>query len=146
MEIEPVRIDKHCISCLVYSDPPHNPWLFSGVHAPYNSQRRSEFWSFLSELGNSFGGAWLLLGDFNSILSASEKRGGRAFGNSGQLDFVDFVHCNALVDLGYLGSSFTWSNRREGRLNIRERLDRGLANQSWIQLFPNSIINHIPAT
>ena len=27
-------------------------------------------------------------------------------------------------DLGFIGPSFTWSNRREGLTNIRERLDR----------------------
>jgi hypothetical protein len=146
VKIEPVGLDKHCISCLVYSDPPHHPWLFSCVYAPHTSQRRSDFWSYLSELGNSFGGVWLLLGDFNFILSSSEKSGGRAFGNSGHKAFADFVHFNALVDLGFVGNRFTWSNRREGSFNIRERLDRGLANQNWVHLFPNSLVNHIPAT
>jgi hypothetical protein len=67
VDIELVRLDKHCISYLVYSDPPHHPWLFFGMYAPYTSQRCSDFWSYLLELGNSFGDAWLLLGDFNSI-------------------------------------------------------------------------------
>jgi hypothetical protein len=66
-------------------------------------------------LGNSFGGPWLLLGDFNSILSPFEKSGGRNFGSSSHNDFVDFVHSNALVDLGFVGNKFTWSNHREGR-------------------------------
>jgi hypothetical protein len=58
VEIELVRIDKNCISCLVYSDPPNKPWLFSGVYAPHTSQRRADFWNSLAALGNSFGGAW----------------------------------------------------------------------------------------
>ncbi|XP_059437358.1 uncharacterized protein LOC132170396 [Corylus avellana] len=146
VDIEPVRLDKNNISCIVYSDPQYSPWLFSGVYAPPNGQRRSEFWHCLESLGNSFGGAWLLLGDFNSILSASEKSGGRVFGSSSHNDFVDFVNYNALVDLGFVGNKFTWSNCRIGRANIRERLDRGLANQSWVHLFPNCLINHFPAT
>ncbi|XP_059440565.1 uncharacterized protein LOC132173020 [Corylus avellana] len=146
VDIEPVRLDKHCISCLVYSEPVRCPWLFSGVYAPHTSQRRDVFWSVLSKLGNSFGGAWLLLGDFNSILSSSEKSGGRDFGSSSHGNFVDFVHSNALVDLGFVGNRFTWSNCRVGRENIRERLDRGLANQNWVHSFPNSLVNHFPAT
>jgi hypothetical protein len=82
------------------------------VYAPHTRQRCSDFWSFLSELGNYFGGAWLLLGDFNSILSSSEKSGGHGFGNSGHEEFADFMHFNALVDLGFVGNRFTWSNRR----------------------------------
>lgn len=56
--------------------------------------------------------------------------------------FVDFVHSNALVDLGFVGNKFTWSNHRKGRANIRERLDSGLANLDWVHLFPNSLVNN----
>jgi hypothetical protein len=146
VDVEPVRINKNCIFCLVFSDPSHSPWLLSGVYAPPTSQNRSIFWDFLSNLGNSFGGAWLILGDFNSILSSSEKSGGRDFGSASHGNFADFVNSNALVDLGFVGNKFTWSNCRMGRENIRERLDRGLANQTWLQLFHNSLVNHFPAT
>jgi hypothetical protein len=95
--------------------------------------------------GEFFWWSLALLGDFNSILSSSEKSGGRCFGSSSHNDFADFVHSNALVDLGFVGNRFTWSNHRLGHANIRERLDRGLANHGWMQLFPNAIINHFPA-
>jgi hypothetical protein len=74
----------------------------------------------------------------------SEKSGGRSVGSPSQLEFLDFVHFNALVDLGFVGNRFTWSNHRSGKDNIRERLDRGLVNQDWIQSFPNSLLNHCP--
>jgi exonuclease III len=140
-----VRLDQHHISCMVVSDPPLCSWLISCVYAPHTAQNRSALWSNLSELGNSFNGPWLLLGDFNAILSAADKCGGRSFGSSSHLDFVNFVQTNALVDLGFVGNNFTWSNHRHGRANIRERLDRGLANQGWVSLFPNSLINHFLA-
>ncbi|GLT69444.1 hypothetical protein SLA2020_415930 [Shorea laevis] len=145
VDLEPIRLDSSGISCLVYSEPSNNPWLLSCIYAPHTAQRRAVFWSHLTALGNSFGGAWLLLGDFNSILSSSEKSGGRCFGSSSHNDFADFVHSNALVDLGFIGNRFTWSNHRLGQANIRERLDRGLANHGWMHLFPNAIVNHFPA-
>ncbi|XP_059451122.1 uncharacterized protein LOC132181913 [Corylus avellana] len=108
IEIEPVRLDRSCISCLVFSHPSHCPWLFSFIYAPHIAERRSVFWSELTNLGNSFSGAWLLLGDFNSVLSPSES-GGRAFGSSSQNDFVDFIQSNALIDPGFVGNKFAWS-------------------------------------
>jgi exonuclease III len=129
VNLEPVKLDSHSISCLVFSERLSTPWLFS-----------------MSELGNSFGGTWLLMGDFNYVLSSSEKSGGHSFGSPSHLEFLDFVHSNALVDLGFVGNRYTWSNHRSGRDNIRERLDRGLANQDWIQIFPNSLINRFPAS
>jgi hypothetical protein len=146
VDVEPVHLDRNCIACLVYSNPTHCPWLFSGIYAPHNSQSRDIFWSELSAMGNSYGGAWLLLGDFNSILSAAEKSGSREFGTSSHGNFIDFVNYNALVDLGFVGNKFTWSNCRTGRDNIRERLDRGLANHNWVHLFPNALVNHLTAT
>jgi hypothetical protein len=146
VEIEPINQDANQISCLVYSNPSHNPWLISCIYAPYLPQRHAAFWEQLAGIGNSFGGSWLLLGDFNSILSPAEKSGGRPYGSFSHRLFEDFVHSNGLLDLGFNGNKFTWSNHRLGRANIRERLDRGLANHNWVHLFPNSLINHLPAS
>lgn len=100
------------ISCLVYLDHSSSPWLLSCIYAPHSRQRRSDFWSKLCELGNSFGGAWILLGDFNTILSHLDKCGGRDFGSTSHNEFTDFVHSNTLVDLGFVGNKYTWSNHR----------------------------------
>jgi hypothetical protein len=81
--------------------------MFSSIYASHLISKRSDFWNRMSELGNSFGGAWLLMGNFNFVLSSSEKSGGRSF-----------VHSNALVDLGFVGNLYTWSNHRGGRDNI----------------------------
>jgi hypothetical protein len=43
-----------------------------------------------------------------------------------------------LEDVGFIGDSFTWH-----RGAMRERLDRGLANQSWINLFDTAAIIHL---
>jgi hypothetical protein len=75
-----------------------------------------------------------------TLLSPSEKSGGCSHGTISHRHFEDFVHANALIDLGFNGYRFNWSNHQQGRANIREILDRGLANQNWVHLFPNSLI------
>jgi hypothetical protein len=100
----------------------------------------------MTDLGNSFDGAWLLMGNFYFVLSPSKQSGGCSFGSNSHSYFLDFVHTNALVDLGFVGNRFTWSNHRSGRANIRERLDCVLANQDWVHIFPNSLINHFLAS
>jgi hypothetical protein len=47
---------------------------------------------------------------------------------------VDFVQYNDLVDLGFFGNKFTCSNHCPSRANIRQWLDRGLANHCPILL------------
>jgi hypothetical protein len=90
---------------------------------------------------------WVALrGDFNGILSSADKVGGQNFGLASHFDFHDFVHSNALIDMGFVGNKFTCSNHCTGCDIIRERLDFGLANQGWVHLYPNSLINYLWAS
>lgn len=48
-----------------------------------------------------------------------------------------------MLDIDFAGNPYTWSNCREGRGIITERLDRGLANGDWRSLFLRATITHI---
>ena len=49
----------------------------------------------------------------------------------------------SVIDLGFTGPSFTWSNKCEGLANIKERLDQCLCNQEWQLLFPKAGVKHL---
>lgn len=48
-------------------------------------------------------------------------------------------YCNS-GDLGFYGSKYTWSNKRESGVYVKERLDRALATPEWGGLFPNAAV------
>ncbi|XP_016748281.1 uncharacterized protein [Gossypium hirsutum] len=48
-----------------------------------------------------------------------------------------------LVDLGYHGRWYTWERENFPTNNIRKRLDMGVANPSWYNLFPNYRLTHL---
>ncbi|XP_026459841.1 uncharacterized protein LOC113360554 [Papaver somniferum] len=50
-----------------------------------------------------------------------------------------------LQDLGFNGYPYTWSNKREDNTEVEERLDKGLSNEKWIDLFPKSTIHRLIA-
>ena len=52
--------------------------------------------------------------------------------------FQDTLTDCDLVDMGYNGEKFTWH-----RGLIRERLDRGVCNPGWPQLFPNAAVQNL---
>lgn len=83
-----------------------------------------------------------MIGDFNDILDASEKVGGVTHTVRSMLDFHTFVTDSRLLDLGFMGYPFTWRNRRLD-VGIQERLDRGLATDQWLYLYPDAKIHHL---
>lgn len=72
---------------------------------------------------------WLCAGDFNEILFAHEKEGGREKSQLCMDRFRETLTLCQLHDLGYEGDVFTWWNHNHVAENyIRERLDRACAN------------------
>ena len=49
------------------------------------------------------------------------------------------------IDLGYSGSKFTWAKGNWGNVAIKRRLDRGIANISWILAYSKAAISHLGA-
>lgn len=58
--------------------------------------------------------------------------------------FNGFIHSNHLMDLGYSGPTYTWSNGRQLQSLIRQRLDRVVATPDWCLIFQNSGVLHMP--
>lgn len=49
-------------------------WVALFVHASPITVVRKELWSYLQHLGECIGVSWLVVGDFNQILSEDDKR------------------------------------------------------------------------
>ncbi|KAH1081557.1 hypothetical protein J1N35_021318 [Gossypium stocksii] len=81
---------------------------------------------------------WTVIGDFNAIISHSEKSVDVSKGKRCPF-FGDFVDSSELHDLGFSGPPFTWH-----RGTLFERLDRALENEAWIRNFPNCMVYHLP--
>ncbi|KAM1011440.1 hypothetical protein FF1_046643 [Malus domestica] len=84
---------------------------------------------------------WICARDFNEILSADKKSGGRHWHRTGTPILQSFLNNIELLDLGFVGPKFTWRATRNGDL-VQERLDRGLINGNWQVRWPNSVIIH----
>ncbi|KAL5574982.1 hypothetical protein UlMin_016681 [Ulmus minor] len=100
-------------------------------------------WDLLKRLGDCHSLPWLCGGDLNEILFDYEKSGGGNRAPSLMQNFRECLdHCG-LADLGYRGPHFTWYRGNNNSNLIQEKLDRMLGNQSWLHLFPNSVVCHL---
>ena len=143
VELEVVFFDRNMIVALVYSDPLEAPWLLFAIYGPFQRSKRKKFWELLENMVSSFSGPWAVIGDFNCIKRAKEKCGDRLVAESSVNCLRDFMLNTGAIDLAFIGPSFTWSNRREGLANIKERLDQCLCDQEWQNLFPKVGVRHL---
>ncbi|XP_021812414.1 uncharacterized protein LOC110755503 [Prunus avium] len=108
------------------------------------------------------GGLWLLWNDTKSMLNRVELSG-RNYGIISSLwlvvinyhgcllgtlmrccilkDFKRWFTENEMIDLGYSGPRFTWTNNR-----VFKRLDRAVCNLKWRQMFAEAHVVHLPRT
>ncbi|KAL0356478.1 UNVERIFIED_CONTAM: putative ribonuclease H protein [Sesamum radiatum] len=111
--------------------------LCSWVYAKHTRAERRLLWD---ELRNIDPGdePWLLGGDFNIILHASERKGGAPPKIKTMEDFGDMLLDCGLQDAGFEGAQFTWSRSR-----LWQRLDRFLFSHTWTHAFPLSRVQHL---
>jgi hypothetical protein len=103
-----------------------------------------DFWTTLVDFGDNCDFPWLCIGDFNAITAQHDKLGGRPFPMFSRNTFSSFMNQFGMIDLGFSGNPYTWSNHRQGHCLIKERLDRGIATNQWIQHFPSFSVTHLP--
>ncbi|XP_042951290.1 uncharacterized protein LOC122285342 [Carya illinoinensis] len=117
-------------------------WCLTGFYGNPDVSKRHESWNLLTTLLVPSDKGWLVLGDFNEILSNAEKSGGRDKPERQMKAFRDVIDECHLQDLGFNGNPFTWCNRRERAHCISERLDRFLSNLKWHSFYPMASVIH----
>lgn len=120
------------------------PILLSFIYASPLRERRNILWENLKSLSAVNSLPWVIGGDFNDVMAADEKWGGRIASSSRINSFKACMDACGLVDLGFSGPKFTWCNKRHDGHLVFQRIDRFLANRDWLHLFPNASVSHLP--
>ena len=71
---------------------------------------------------------WAFMGDFNEVIIEGEKVGGNPIFQRRVRAILDCMNECQMMDLGFSGPKFTWTNKRELGGLIQCRLDRVWAN------------------
>lgn len=86
---------------------------------------------------------WILAGDFNQVISSSEKLS-KITATPGADQFLDVINSCNLIDMKAVGNWFTWHNGRQNGDEVWERLDRVLVNPDWFSFFHMSVVECLP--
>ena len=111
--------------------PSNSQCLLTDVYASPRFNERCVLWNNLLNVASLHNSPWIIVRDFNEVLVDNDKFGGKAVNANRSLLFKDCLDSCNMVDLGFSGPRFTWSNRRRVRSLIQERLDRFFANTNW---------------
>jgi len=114
------------------------------LHAPSSYQHRQLLWDQLRTISTLNNLPWICAGDFNEILYAWEKVGGRSPDRYRIQSFRDVINDCAFMEIESKGCKFTWSNNRDGPDQIKERLDRVLCTPERRILYPEAQVFALP--
>ena len=99
-------------------------WLISAIYVNPRFEERCILWNNLRILANMHDLPWALMGDFNEVLSAEEKYGGNPICQRRVRTIKECMDECSMMDLGFSGPIYTWTNKRELDNLIQYRLDR----------------------
>ncbi|KAL4297374.1 hypothetical protein GQ457_12G006380 [Hibiscus cannabinus] len=138
VSIDVLAVSTQYIHALCRDTITMKQFLITCVYASPTKRKRDELWSQLRALQPSGDIAWVLGGDFNSILSADERLGGSCRRDGVCTKFCDFMWSTELNDLGFQGPRFTWKHG-----TLHQRLDRCVGNDGWWTMWPHSRVLHL---
>ncbi|XP_026410499.1 uncharacterized protein LOC113305701 [Papaver somniferum] len=138
-----VEYNLNFIICSMQFDNRSGKTLLVCMYGAFDEEGIARQSDFLTRLSGRFNCPWVVTGDLNFITSNEEKLGGNIVPQN-QLNVVnDHLDFLDLTNIRFMGNLYTRSNRRDSAGLILERLDIGLGNHKWFNLFPNRIVYHL---
>jgi exonuclease III len=142
VDITRISLDSYAVTGEVKTRD-NNRWWLTTVYGPQATEDKISFLRELSERRSLCPGPWIIIGDFNMILFASEK-------NNDNLDrnmmarFRAFVQQHELKDQYMHGRLYTWSNERE--VPTMTRIDRALVSVDWDIILPDAVMQALSSS
>jgi hypothetical protein len=115
----------------------NNTCILTNVYGPTQTERKTDFIEWFTNIDMPGNMDWLILGDFNFIRKPSDrnKPGGDI---NGMLLFNEAISNLGLVELPLKGRKYTWSNMQQAPL--LERLDWFFTSSSWTSTYPSTLV------
>ncbi|XP_024190432.1 uncharacterized protein LOC112194424 [Rosa chinensis] len=115
-------------------------WRFTGIYGFASRGDRNHTWSLVETLAReNCSLPWLMAGDFNEVWCRANKSGGVPRTTAAMTLFQTTMVATGLMDMGFVGCRFTWSNKF-----TKERLDRGFQSTQWRDQYPLILVITLP--
>ena len=117
------------------------PWFYcTFVYGSNDSHEREDMWKSINQISTN--DPWVILGDFNVVLNLDERIGSPVR-LSEVKDFRECVEKCGLGDIKQAGRFYTWNNKQEGENRVFSKIDRVMANTTWLENFDNVVVTFL---
>ena len=100
-------------------------FFITTIYASNLFVERLVLWELLSRMATDINTPWIMIGDFNEILSNSTKWGSRSIDQNRVDKYQDYMNSCGMIDLGFIGPPFMWSKMSKDTSHlIKTRIDR----------------------
>jgi hypothetical protein len=104
-----LETSKHYIFARV-SNPGGEDWVLGAIYGDASHRENGKIWDKIRSYADEFQTPLCCIGDFNVISTLADKFGGSNVLNSNNKSFRSLMQEANLVDLGYKGPAYTWTN------------------------------------
>lgn len=122
------------------------PWLLSAIYGSPRFAERCLLWENLNYVVGLHCMPWVIAGDFNEVLMGDDKFGGRPVNIGRAMHFQECLDNCRMMDIGFFGPRYTWSNHRPLSNLVQEWIDRVFVNSMWNDLHPEVAVFHLKKT
>jgi len=131
------------IDVTVQEDPASPVWRISFFYGEPRVADRHLTWEFMKRIKYRSDMPWVTVGDFNEVMWQFEHFSNSRRGERQMEAFRDMLQFCELHDIGFKGLPWTYDNGLSGRRNVKVRLDRAVATDSWSNLFERAEVEHL---
>ncbi|XP_015072451.1 uncharacterized protein LOC107016517 [Solanum pennellii] len=96
-------------------------------------EQRKSLWQEMNIMSKGISQPWLIVGDFNAILSTKDRLAEVPVTINEIKDFAECVRDIGVNELQWKGNCYTWTNKKCGRDRISSRIDRAFGNDEWME-------------
>mgnify|MGYP004703452751 FL=1 len=110
LQVKKVLFTSFTIELLIEDNEAKIDWWCICAYASSDAGMRRVQWKVLTRRSIMWGKYWAIMGDLNDITSNGEKWEGKQRAEVRFQDFNSFINNDELVDIGFEGIPWTWSN------------------------------------
>ncbi|KAJ6983820.1 hypothetical protein NC653_026591 [Populus alba x Populus x berolinensis] len=125
------------LTCEVTQTNSSLPIRLTFIYGHNTPAERQILWNYIvHESSLNSGLPWLVLGDFNAIMSAGDRVGGDVHWPSYQNDFSSCINHFELLQVPFTGLQYSWHNGQIGSNTIQKKLDWVFGNSCLFSTWP----------